>query len=76
MSNNIKETKSAWTGALTQKLLKTQKAWTSLLSSLVLKYLISKTNGIHSMTSKVFSSYYDLMVVILMTNTVMSKLSH
>lgn len=42
--------------------------------SLVIKDLICKVNGVHFINSKVFSSYNDSMVVILMTKIIMSKL--
>lgn len=42
-------------------------------SSLVIKGLICKINGVHFMNSKIFSNYNDSMVVILMTNIIMSK---
>lgn len=42
--------------------------------SLVIKDLICKVSGVHLINSKVFSSYNDSMVVILMTKIIMSKL--
>lgn len=75
MSNNFKKTNKICIDYCSNlEVLKSQEGWISFLPSLVFKYLICKISRVYFMNSKVFSSYYNSMAIILMTNIIMGKL--
>ena len=74
MNNNFKETNKTGLGCCSNfKALRDLGGLNKSSPSVVFKDFIHKINGVRFMNSKVFSSYNDLKVVILMTNIIMSK---